>query len=224
MKRFTLCLAAGLLAFLVSAPAASAFSWKDVIKMQQAGVADSLIIQKIDYSGTTFHLGGDEIAALKKAGVSDEIVSAMLRTEAEEGRGSDGYMEPYDAAPRSHVYVGLGFGFYDPYPWYYGGYGYPVYRSYYGHRYYGNRYYGRPHYRSYGSYGGHRYYDGWGYGSSYGGSGYGSSYGHPHGNAANQTTRTRTTVTPRNFGGSQGHAPSRPSGGGASSGTTSRHR
>src|SRR5512134_3939989 len=50
MKRFVLCLAAGSLALILFAPTASAFGWKDVVRMHRAGIADSLIVQKIEYS------------------------------------------------------------------------------------------------------------------------------------------------------------------------------
>jgi hypothetical protein len=84
MTRISLCCVALSLALLATPPAASAFGWKDVVKMQQAGIADSLMLQKIEYSGTTFHLNAGEMEALKEAGVSDAVISAMLRTEAED--------------------------------------------------------------------------------------------------------------------------------------------
>ncbi len=130
MKRIALCFAAASLALLFSVPVASAFGWKDVVKMHRAGIADSLIIQKIEYSGKTFHLDADEMAALTDEGVSDAVISAMLRTEAEAGEGDD----------------------------YYGSYGYPYYhsRAYLGWGYY-PRYYSRGYYPYYGHYSGYRY-------------------------------------------------------------------
>jgi hypothetical protein len=154
MKRLLLCSAAGLLVFLVSVTAASAFGWKDVVKMRQAGIADSLILQKIEYSGTTFHLNADEMEALKEAGVSDALISAMLRTEAEDEDDDGGYRyddygyhgyygyygHPYYPYyyPHSRIYVRLGLGYYGPYPRYYDTYRYPRYHPYYYKRtYYG---------------------------------------------------------------------------------------
>ena len=69
------------LASMLVATSAWAFGVKDVITMHQAGVADSLITQKIMYSRTTFHLDGADIRALKQAGVTDAVISEMLRTE-----------------------------------------------------------------------------------------------------------------------------------------------
>ncbi|MGE5175912.1 MAG: hypothetical protein ACM3JJ_05990, partial [Hyphomicrobiales bacterium] len=148
-----------------------AFGWKDVVKMHRDGVADSLIIQKIEHSGKRFHLEAKQIHSLMEADVSDEVISAMLRTEDQyEPRDEyyGGYYgDDYYHSPR----VYLGFDYYRPYSWYYGTYG-PYYGTYgYTPRYYGGRYYGyggyshgyTPRYRSYERYGGHAYPD---YGTS----------------------------------------------------------
>jgi hypothetical protein len=135
MKRLVLCLLVALLALVLTAPAASAFDWKDVVTMHEAGIADSLILQKIEYSGKTFRLTGKEMAALKEAGVSDAVISAMLRTEDaardeydEDGGYDRGYYDhPYYYHPRGRVYVGLGLGVYGPYPWECDPYWYPRY-------------------------------------------------------------------------------------------------
>ena len=135
MKRIALCIAAGSLALLVFAPLASAFGWKDVVKMHRAGIADSLIIQKIEYSGKVFHLDADEIAKLAEEGVSDEVISAMLRTEAEEY--DDDYDRHYDRDyyyPHRRAYVGWGYYYPRYYPYYSHGY-YPYYGYYGGYRY-----------------------------------------------------------------------------------------
>lgn len=162
MKRILLFTVAGLLLFLFSAPGVSAFGLKDVLKMHKDGIADSLIIQKIEYSGKTFHLGADDMHALQEAGVSNQVISAMLRTE-DRDEGKD-YYDYGDYYPRTHV--SLGFGHYRsyapyysdycrPYTPYYGGYWLPRYRPYYAHPYYGNYryrgYYGYRHPSSGGS-------------------------------------------------------------------------
>ena len=58
----------------------------DVIKMSKAGIPDSVIIGKISKSGTVFNLEVSEIVALKKAGVSEKVIEAMVNTEMNEGR------------------------------------------------------------------------------------------------------------------------------------------
>jgi len=103
---------------LLSSSAASAFGVKDVVAMSRDGVADSLILQKIAYSGTRFHLDARDIHDLKGAGVSDPVISAMLRTE---GRDDDypAYGPYY--YPR-HYYAPYAVGYpyyYTPYPYYY---------------------------------------------------------------------------------------------------------
>ena len=158
MKRTLLSAVIGLLLILFSAPGASAFGLKDVLKMHADGIADSLVMLKIENSGKTFHLDADDIHALHQAGVSDKVISAMLRTEGEDRREDYydyGYYYPYSypyAYPYTHLFVGFGFHrhYYTPY---YGGYGYPRYRPYYGQGYSGySRNYGNYRYRgSYGS-------------------------------------------------------------------------
>lgn len=162
MKRIALFAITALVLLLSSASRASAFGVKDVLKMNADGIADSLMVLKIENSGKTFHLGADDLHALHEAGVSNEVISAMLRTEGRD-QGGDYYDRgdyygygnyhyyPY-AYPYSYPYahVFLGFGFHSHYAPYYGGYRYPRYRPNYGRSYSGN--YGNSRYR--GSYGG----------------------------------------------------------------------
>jgi len=158
MRRILLYTVTGLLLFFFPVPGASAFGLKDVVKMNSDGIADSLIILKIENSGKTFHLDADDMHALQKAGVSDEVISAMLRTEGRD-RGQDygygdyyPYTYPYYSYPYSRVFLGFGYHHYYHSP-YYGGYRVPRYRPYYANPYSGNHgNYGNYRYRgSYGS-------------------------------------------------------------------------
>ena len=63
-------------------------STEDVVKMSKAGIPESVIISKIERSGTVFHLEVSDILALKKAGVSDKVIEAMVNTEISAGRPS----------------------------------------------------------------------------------------------------------------------------------------
>jgi hypothetical protein len=99
---------------VVAAHGAWAFGVKDVVAMRRDGVDDSLIVQKIVYSGTIFHLSARDIGTLRSAGVSDEVISRMLKTEA---RQYGSYAHPY-----------------------WGPYYYPHYRSYYMPYFYGPYY------------------------------------------------------------------------------------
>ena len=50
----------------------------DITKLKDAGVADQLIIEKIGSSPANYKLDTDDIVELKKAGLSDGVIGAML--------------------------------------------------------------------------------------------------------------------------------------------------
>lgn len=135
MKRISLLAVTGLLLLLFSASAASAFGVKDVLKMNRDEIPDSLIILKIENSGKTFHLSADDMRALHDAGVSDEVISAMLRTEGRDREYGYGdyyyypyaYPYPYYSYPYGRVFLGFGYRHY--YSPYYGGYRRPYYTN-----------------------------------------------------------------------------------------------
>ena len=80
--RRTLAFAAAALLLAALAPrGAHAFGVKDVVAMHRDGIADSLIVEKIEHSGTRFDLSARDLHDLKAAGVPDPVVVAMLRTE-----------------------------------------------------------------------------------------------------------------------------------------------
>ena len=83
---FLICLLAAAM-FTISATTANAqetMTNDEVISLARAGLNPSLIVGKIRTSKTNFNLSTDSLIALKKAGVSDDIVAAML--EAKSGR------------------------------------------------------------------------------------------------------------------------------------------
>lgn len=136
MKRILLYTLFGSLLLLFAAPGAWAFGVKDVVKMTQAGIPDSLIVLKIYNSGKTFHLDGEDIQKLHDADVSDEVIAAMIRTE---GRDRDedygyygGYYHPYPYYYYPYSSFSLGFGYYGGrrYSHRYGGYYAPRYSPY----------------------------------------------------------------------------------------------
>jgi len=51
-----------------------------IIEMTHKGLADDVIIARINASATKFSLSDDDLAALKKAGVSDSVVAAMIQS------------------------------------------------------------------------------------------------------------------------------------------------
>jgi hypothetical protein len=134
MKRILLFAAALVLSSVLGVYGAWAFGTKDVVQMHRDGVADSLVIQKIRHSGKNFHLDAKDMRELKREGVPDEIVSAMLATE-DQGDATYGYGPyyyprygyPYYTPYYPRVVVGLGFSNYG-------------YHSRYGYGYYGGGY------------------------------------------------------------------------------------
>ena len=51
---------------------------EDVIKLVQADVSDDLIIARVKRNAKAFDLNSDEIVALRKAGVSDQVIKYLL--------------------------------------------------------------------------------------------------------------------------------------------------
>ena len=115
MKRMLVVVAAGFLLTCLFPHGAWPFGVKDVVAMSREGFPDSLIIGKIRHGDTRFDLDARDFHALKEAGVSDDVVMAMLRTEDRFHAGAyqGGYYWPY----YSPSYADLDFGFYDPTYW-----------------------------------------------------------------------------------------------------------
>jgi hypothetical protein len=64
---------------------ANVFTNKDVIALKSAGLGDDLVIAKIRESQSDFNLGTEDLIALKKANVSDLVISEMMNS-AKKGR------------------------------------------------------------------------------------------------------------------------------------------
>jgi hypothetical protein len=60
------------------APAGPTLSNDDVIKLVQAKMSDSIIIKKIKNSACSFDTSADGLVKLKQAGVSEEVIEAMV--------------------------------------------------------------------------------------------------------------------------------------------------
>jgi len=52
----------------------------DVVAMSEAGVPPDIIIRKMEVSDSKFDIGTDDILRLKRRGVADEVINAMLNT------------------------------------------------------------------------------------------------------------------------------------------------
>jgi hypothetical protein len=111
----------------------------EVLRMTEAGVPEDIILKQITAWGFEFELSADDIVELRSLGVSDAVVAAMVDTGA-----TAGYE---DKAPEHSLHVSAGFYspwycypyawslYYDPFPWMYSAYYYPVYyhAPYFGH-------------------------------------------------------------------------------------------
>jgi len=75
-----------------------AITVQDVIDMTNAGVGKDVIIRHIEVTRSRFELSPQEIVRLKKAGVDDKVLEAMVETEAypEYGYGYEFGYSPYD--------------------------------------------------------------------------------------------------------------------------------
>jgi hypothetical protein len=60
------------------AVASSALTNADVLRLRQAGFGEPLIVEKIKTSQGNYQLGTDELMSLKKAGLSDAVLAAMM--------------------------------------------------------------------------------------------------------------------------------------------------
>jgi hypothetical protein len=92
----------------------------DIKALSRARVSDAIILRYLRDQGTTYYLNSDDVAGLRKAGVSQSIVDYMLKT-------------PQYNGPYVYPAIGVGYGYGPywggpywgapyPYPYYYGGY------------------------------------------------------------------------------------------------------
>ena len=63
--------------FAIAVAIAQVMTQQDVIRLLELKIPEQTIVERVKSSGTSFVLGADDIARLKKAGASDALVSAM---------------------------------------------------------------------------------------------------------------------------------------------------
>jgi hypothetical protein len=114
---------------------------EDVVKMANAGISDSVIVDQIKSRGMETRPSADQIVSLKSEGVSDAVLEAMNNAQPPASRERiveyvNGYpYYPYYPYPYPYYGPYYSVGFYWGYPYYYPYYHYP----YYGHGpYYGS--------------------------------------------------------------------------------------
>ena len=67
---------------LAQSPAERPLTNADVVKMVEAGIPESVIVRKIQVSGTDFVTAPDALIGLKRQHVSDGVLGAMVDSEA----------------------------------------------------------------------------------------------------------------------------------------------
>ena len=121
-------IAALVLVMMLSPAGVRAFGVNDVIRLKKEQVSDSLIVLAIQKSGDVIHVSSNDFRRLKQAGVSDPVMSALLRSEQvgfEKKADVNAYgwsTYPYGPYPHSSFALNLNYG--------YGGYLWPAYRPY----------------------------------------------------------------------------------------------
>lgn len=96
----------------------------DVVRMQKAGIAEEEIIAFVHKGESRLDVTADDMIALHDAGVSRNVIKAILdESDARGERRDTNRGRDYGYAPRySYGYYGVPY-FYDPWyydPWYYG--------------------------------------------------------------------------------------------------------
>jgi hypothetical protein len=96
-----------------SPPKISAMTVNDVIALSKANTGDEVIIAQIQATHSVFALNNQDIIDLKNAGVSEKIIEAMIKTQAQ-SKKDDTYAHHW----------------YPSDDWWYAGYYWPVYYWY----------------------------------------------------------------------------------------------
>ena len=75
--------------FAITSAVAQVVTQQDVVKLLELKIPEQTILEKVKSSGTSFVLGSDDIARLKKAGASDALVAAMQSSSSVPAAGSE---------------------------------------------------------------------------------------------------------------------------------------
>jgi len=94
---------------------------EEVVKMTKSGLSDDIIAEKLKETGVAARPTADQLAGLKREGVSDQVLKAIVDAPV---TGSEQKVVEYVYYPRSYYYP-----YYYPYSYYYPYYrwGYPYY-------------------------------------------------------------------------------------------------
>jgi hypothetical protein len=106
---------------------------EEILKMSKSGVSDNTIVEKIKEVGVATRPSADQVHSLKKEGLSDSILKAMIEAPV---TGPEQKVVEYVYYPHSSYYPYYYPYSYPYYPYYWGGpYGYwPYWGWHYGYR------------------------------------------------------------------------------------------
>lgn len=87
----------GLALMLSVASSAQAVTIRDIIDLTQAGLGDQVLLALIEVDGGVFDIDADTLAALQRAGVSEPVIVALVRS----GRERQAQEVPAQTTPTS---------------------------------------------------------------------------------------------------------------------------
>ncbi len=112
----------------------------EIDSLSTQGVSDSLIIAQIKATHSVFRLSSQDIVQLKKDGVSETVISAMIAAKPVNRSRWYGYYGPPAFYPYDVTFDYWWWGWPYYYPAFYGGfYSHPFHFSHYGGGFYGGR-------------------------------------------------------------------------------------
>ncbi len=88
-------------------------SMNDIIALSQDSVSDDVIISQMNATDSYFRLTTDDIVALRKAGVTDKVINAMIKTSENPPKKKSDGRTLYYPGWRYYWYPYYGWG-----PWY----------------------------------------------------------------------------------------------------------
>src|SRR5438552_16343749 len=89
MKTVLLTITFALLCAFANAQRQGLLTQQDISRLLELQIPESTIIEKVKASGTSFVLGADDIARLKKSGATDALIAAMQATASVPATGNE---------------------------------------------------------------------------------------------------------------------------------------
>src|SRR3954451_4929621 len=89
-----------LLLLTCTAATAWAVSTRDLIELSKAGLGDEVLVALIEADGTIFNLDGPKILQLRAEGVSERVITAMIRNASHPAPVPSGNLSPAPVEPR----------------------------------------------------------------------------------------------------------------------------